>query len=196
MALRKTLQIGDPKLKKKNIRVKDFKSAKVKQVVKDLIDTMKKLELIGMAAPQIGENYRIFVTQPRKTKARNLPFKDKVRVYINPELVKVSKEKIVIWEGCGCVGTKEKFFGPVTRPREITVKAMDENGKKFQIHCDGILARVIEHELDHLNGIEFIEKVDDYGKLMHEEHYTRTVRNSPEAQRVAKVSILEVKEQY
>ncbi len=194
MTVRKTLQIGDRILKKKNKSVLNFTSSKVKQVVKDLIDTMKARNLIGIAAPQIGENYKIFVTQPRKTKLRNLPFKDKVRIYINPRLVKTTKEKVIIWEGCGCVGTTDMFFGPVTRSKEITVEAFDETGKKFQIHTDGIMARVILHELDHLNGIEFIEKVDDYRKLMHETHYTKTIRNSPEAQRVAKVSILEVKE--
>jgi len=73
-------------------------------------------------------------------------------------LVKSSKEKVVIWEGCGCVGQVDMFFGPVTRAKEITVEAFDENGKKFQIHTDGIMARVILHELDHLEGIEFVEK--------------------------------------
>lgn len=194
MAVKNTIQIGDPVLKRKNKVVSDFSDREVKKVVKDLIDTMKKRELIGMAAPQIGYNYKIFVTQPRKTKARNLTFKDKVRVYINPKLIKASKEKIVIWEGCGCVGVKDMFFGPVTRSKEITVQAQDENGKKFQIYTDGILARVILHELDHLEGIEFIEKVDDYKKLMHEAHYTKTIRNSEEAQKAAKVKILEVKE--
>lgn len=193
MAIKQTLQIGDPILKKENKVVIDFGEKKVKTVVKDLVDTMKKRELIGMAAPQIGYNYKIFVTQPRKTNARNLPFTDQLRIYINPKLVKSSKEQVVIWEGCGCVGTKDMFFGPVRRPKEVAVEAFDEKGKKFQIRCDGIIARVIQHELDHLNGIEFIEKVDDYKKLMHQVHYTKTVRNSPEAQIVAKLSILEVK---
>jgi peptide deformylase len=191
MAIKETIQIGDPILKKKNKVVKNFKDSKVKQVIKDLIDTMKKRELIGMAAPQIGYNYQIFVTQPRKTKARNLPFKDKIRIYINPKLVSNSKEKITIWEGCGCVGIKDMFFGPVKRPKVVTVEAYDENGNKFQLRADGIMGRVIQHEMDHLNGIEFIEKVDDYRKLMHEMHYTQNIRNSPAANKAAKVTILE-----
>src|SRR3989344_5875941 len=171
MTVRKTIQIGDPILKAKNKEIKNFKDPKVKKVIRDLTDTMVKLQLIGMAAPQIGKNYKIFITQPRKTKARNLLFKDELRVYINPKITKFSKEKVVIWEGCGCVGNEDKFFGPVTRPKEITVEAYDEKGEKFQIRCDGILARVIEHEMDHLDGIEFIEKVDNYKKLMHEVHH-------------------------
>jgi peptide deformylase len=193
MSVKKAIQIGDPILKAKNQTVKKFDDPRVKKVIKDLKDTMLGGTLIGIAAPQIGFNYRIFVTQPRKTKYRKLPFKDKLRVYINPKITKFSKEQIIIWEGCGCVGIKDMFFGPVKRPKEIIVEAFDEKGSKFQIRCDGILARVIQHETDHLNGIEFIEKVDDYKKLMHETHYTKTVRNSPEAQNAAKVTTLEYK---
>lgn len=194
MAVRKTIQIGDPVLKAKNKIVKNFSNAKVKRVIKDLIDTMIARQLIGIAAPQIGENYQIFVTQPRKTKARALPFKDKIRIYINPKITYSSKEKVVIWEGCGCVGVKDMFFGPVKRPKVVVVEAFDENSKKFQLKCDGILGRVIQHEMDHLNGIEFIEKVDDYKKLMHEMHYTKTIRNSKKQNRLARVTLLEFKE--
>jgi peptide deformylase len=165
----------------------------VKAVIRDLKDTMTKGTLIGIAAPQIGYNYRIFVTQPRKTKYRKLPFKDKIRVYVNPKITDSSKEQIIIWEGCGCVGIKDMFFGPVKRPKEITVEAFDEKGKRFQIRCNGILARVIQHEQDHLNGIEFIEKVDDYKKLMHETHYTKTIRNSEAQNQAAKVTVLDFK---
>lgn len=193
MPVRETIQIGDSRLKLKNKEVKNFKDPKVKKVIKDLIDTMQSRTLIGVAAPQIAYNYKIFVTQPRKTKYRKLPFKDKVRVYINPKISWSSKEQIIIWEGCGCVGIKDMFFGPVKRPKEIIVEAFDENGEKFQIRCDGILARVIQHEIDHLNGIEFIEKVDDYKKLMHEIYYTKTIRNSPEQNKASKVTVLEYK---
>ncbi len=194
MTVKPTLQLGDPKLKAENNEVKNLKSPKVKKVIKDLKDTLLSSTLIGIAAPQIGHNYKIFLTMPRKTKFRNLPFEDKLRVYINPKITKSSKEQIIIWEGCGCVGITDMFFGPVKRPREITVVALDEKGQKFQIRCDGILARVIQHEVDHLNGIEFIEKVDDYKKIMHQTHYTKKVRNSPEQDKAAKVSILEMKE--
>lgn len=191
MAIKKLLQIGDPILKNKNIVVKNFDDHKIKKVINDLKDTMVSGTLIGIAAPQIGYNYKIFLTQPRKTKYRKLPFKDKLRVYINPKIIKSSKEEIIIWEGCGCVGRKDMFFGPVKRPKEITVVAYDEKGKKFQIRCDGILARVILHEMDHLSGIEFTEKITDYKNLMHEEHYTKTIRNSPKQNAAAKVTILE-----
>src|SRR4030066_688800 len=165
MAVRKTIQIGDAKLKAENEVVVNFSNLKIKRVIKDLKDTMRKNDLIGMAAPQIGENYKLFITQPRKTKARKLSFTDKVRVYINPKVTKFSEKKNIIYEGCGSV-LKGNLFGPVERPRELTIQAWGEDGKKFQLQCNGILARVIQHEYDHLFGIEFTEKIYDYKKLM------------------------------
>ncbi len=70
------------------------------------------------------------------------------------------------------------IFGPVSRPYEIGVEALDENGNRFKLKCDGILARVIQHEYDHLMGFEFIQKVNDYGKIITEEHYRKNIRNS------------------
>lgn len=150
---------------------------------------MLKHDLIGLAAPQIGENYKIFVTQPRKTKARKLPQGDKFRVYINPKIAYFSKEESVLYEGCGSVlnGT---LFGPVKRPREIKIEAFDEVEQKFQVHCDGILARVIQHEYDHLQGVEFTEKVYDYKKLMAREFYIKNIRNSKPQLEASKITIL------
>ena len=193
MAIRTTIQIGDPRLKAKNVEVKDFSNPKVKKVIKDLKDTMRKHDLIGMAAPQIGENYKIFITQPRKTKARKLPFTDKVRVYINPKIIKFPKPQNIIYEGCGSV-LNGGLFGPVKRPKEVTIVATNEKGKNFQLRCDGILARVIQHEYDHMFGIEFTEKIDDYKKLIAREFYLKNIRNSKQQLDASKVNILEAKD--
>src|SRR4030042_3107817 len=134
MAVRKTIQIGDPRLKDKNQIIKNFNDSKVKKVIKDLRDTMIKNDLVGMAAPQIGYNFKIFITQPRKTKARKLPKGDKLRIYINPKIVKYSKEQNIIYEGCGSV-LNGNLFGPVKRSKEITIEAFNERKEKFQLHC-------------------------------------------------------------
>ena len=173
--VRKVIEAGNPKLKAKNKLVKDFKSPKVKKLIKDLLDTMYKTDLIGIAAPQIGENYMIFVTHPRNTGARKLVRADKLRVYINPKIVQKSKQKSVIYEGCGSLGD---IFGPVLRPKEILIEAFDETGQKFSLRCNGILARVIQHEYDHLRGIEFIQKVSDYNKVMAKKYYRKNIRLS------------------
>jgi peptide deformylase len=192
MAVRKTLQIGDPRLKQENLVVKDFNNPQVKKVIKDLRDSMIKNDLVGMAAPQIGCNYKIFITQPRKTKTRKLPKGDKLRVYINPRIVKFSKKENIAYEGCGSV-LHGNLFGPVKRPQEITIEANDENGDNFQLRCDGILSRVIQHENDHMTGIEFTEKIFDYRKLMSAEFYLKNIRNSKEQLEVSNITVVEYK---
>lgn len=191
MAVRKTLQIGDPKLKAKNTPVKEIKSTKVSKLIKDLTDTMRKNELVGIAAPQIGENYQAFITEVRKTKSRSVKEIDELRVFINPKITNFSKVENLIYEGCGSV-LNGNLFGPVKRPKEIIVEAIDKKGKRFQLKCDGLLARVIQHEYDHLNGIEFTEKVSDYKKLMDYEHYKKYIRKSPLQIANSKINLKEV----
>ena len=179
MAVRETTQIGDPRLKASNKRIKNFNDPVLKQLVEDLVDSMRAGGLIGMAAPQIGENYKVFVTEPRETKTRSADQTDELRVYINPVMVEESAEESIIYEGCGSV-IHGKLFGPVKRSREIVIEAFDIDGKKFRFRCDGILARVIQHEYDHLSGIEFTEKVSDYRKLMSVEFYLKNIKLSKE----------------
>jgi peptide deformylase len=177
MVARKVIMAGDPRLKAKNKLVKDYKSPKVQKLIKELIATNKKAGLIGIAASQIGENQMVFITHPVNTKERKLGKTDKLRVYINPKITYQSKKQNVIYEGCGSVADGA-IFGPVIRPEEIEVKAVDEKGQKFRLRADGILARVIQHENDHLHGIEFIQKVSDYSKIVVQAYYRKHIRNS------------------
>lgn len=180
MSVRETIQVGDPRLKAKNKPITAFNDPIVKRVVKDLIDTTRGTDLlIGLSGPQIGENYKIFVTEPRKTKFRTGDQVDELRVYICPKIIYRSAEKTIIYEGCGSF-LNGQLFGPVKRPKEITVEAINQVGKKFRLTCDGILARVIQHEYDHLDGIEFIEKIYDYKKLMNVDFYLKDIKNSKE----------------
>lgn len=178
MAVKKVIQAGNPKLKTNNKIVKDYKSLKIQKLIKDLISTNKSADLIGIAATQIGENYMAFITHCVNTKARKLGKTDRLRVYINPKITYKSKTQNLIYEGCGSVANGT-IFGPVIRPEEIGVEAIDEKGKKFSLRANGILARVIQHEYDHLQGIEFLEKVSDYSKIIAQEHYRKQIRNSP-----------------
>ena len=189
MAVRKSIQIGHKALKAKNRTIKDFNSAKLKQVVQDLKDTVEKEGLIGMAAPQIAENYKVFVTHPRKTKARS-EGRDKFRVYINPKITRFSSEKSIIYEGCGSV-LNGQLFGPVKRPKEITIEAYDKKGGKYQLRCNGILSRVIQHEYDHMLGIEFLEKIYDYKQMMTVDYYQKRIKNSKRQLSASKITVLE-----
>lgn len=192
MAIKKIIEIGHKLLKLDNKPITDFSSPALKKLLKDLTDTMNAVDLIGIAAPQIGQNYQVFLTQPRKTQSRKLSMADSLRVYINPKITYLSKEKNLIYEGCGCIPEKS-IFGPVVRSKEIEIEAQDETGAKFRIRCDGILARVILHEYDHLQGIEFLERVADNRKLLSWNIYKKTVRISKAQKDASKINNIEFK---
>ena len=192
MATRKVIMAGDPLLKAKNKLVKDVKFPKIQKLIKELIATNKKAGLIGIAASQIGENHMVFITYPVNTKERKLGKTDKLRVYINPKITYQSKKKNVIYEGCGSVADGA-IFGPVIRPEEVEVQALDERGQKFSLRANGILGRVIQHENDHLHGIEFIQKVSDYGKIVVQAYYRKNIRNSTLQKKNSLITKLEYK---
>ena len=192
MAIRQSIQIGHPTLKAPNKTFSDFTGPKLKQIVQDLVDTMRDANLIGIAAPQIAENYTVFITEPRETETRPKDQSDELRVYINPKIINASDEQVIIYEGCGSVlnGT---LFGPVIRPKEITVEAFDLDGKKFRFTADGILGRVIQHEYDHMLGVEFLEKVSDYKKMMTAEYYIKNIKNDPEHRKASAITVKKLK---
>ncbi len=159
MAIKKTIQIGDTVLRAKAEVVKDIKLKSVKNLITDLTDSMRANNLVGIAAPQIGKSLRIFVTEIRKTKFRKSDEVDKFRVFINPKIVSVSKKKIKDWEGCGSVA-EAGVFAMVSRPQSVMVEAYDEDGEKFSLKATGLLARVIQHENDHLDGVMFTDIAD------------------------------------
>src|SRR3989344_6399588 len=181
MAVRAILQIGNPLLKAQNAKVTDVNDPKVKQVIADLVETLRANELVGIAAPQIGENYCLFVTEPRETEVRPKDQSDELRVYVNPQVVFESEEQVEIWEGCGCVANGT-LFAPVVRPQVVTVEATDADDRKFRIKADGILGRVIQHEYDHLFGIEFVEKIKDKDlkRILSKEYYLKLIKPLPE----------------
>jgi len=173
MIIKEIIQIGNPILSQKSKPVVKIDSEKTQRVIKNLIDSIRYHNLIGIAASQIGEKLRVFVTEVRKTKYRSLE-KDKLRVYINPKIVWSSKKEVVIYEGCGSVAYA-KLFAPVRRPEKIIIEAFDERGNKFKLEADGMLGRVIQHEYDHLDGIEFTEKILDIRKIMSSEEYKKRI---------------------
>ncbi len=177
MVFKDLKQIGDDLLKMKLIPVENFNDPELLELIINLKETLYSHELVGIASNQIGGRYRLFVTEVRKTKFRNPPKVDEFRVYINPELVSVSDEKEEVYEGCGSVAYS-KLFAPVERPKVIKIKAIDMNGEEFILEAEGLLSRVIQHEMDHLANIEFIEKVTDWSRAMSSEEYRRNNQNN------------------
>ncbi|MBI2446820.1 MAG: peptide deformylase [Parcubacteria group bacterium] len=148
----KITQEGDPILRKKSEAVKNPENPEVKKLITDMVVTMKRASGIGLAAPQVGHSLRIFTVN----------IEDKIYVFINPEIKDISEEKIPFEEGCLSV---QKIWGSVIRPKKLTIKALNENGKKVKIRAKGLLARVIQHEMDHLNGTLFIDKAEKLSKI-------------------------------
>lgn len=148
----KIIQEGDPVLRKKAEAVKDPRAPEIQKLIEDMTLTMKMANGIGLAAPQVGRSLRLFTAD----------VEGEIYVFINPEIKDFGDDKIPFEEGCLSV---QKTWGPVVRPKKLTVKAFDENGKPVKIRAKGLLARVIGHEMDHLNGILFIDKAEKLSKI-------------------------------
>lgn len=171
MTARTTIQIGDSKLleRAKPVTNREIRGKLLLRATTDLVDTMRKGELVGIAAPQIGITKRLFVTEIRKTKYRSESL-DILRVFINPRITWVSKAKVSMYEGCGSVNGGN-LFGEVARPKNIEIAYLNERGEKHRQKFVGLLSRVIQHEYDHLNGILFTERVTDPRTYMDRKHY-------------------------
>lgn len=164
------VQIGNPILRKKAKAVVFPLTKEIKKTIHELVRSMQETNLVGMAAPQIGQGIRIFVTELRETTTRNSEAKDVVRVFINPRILSYSKKKVAGYEGCGSIAYAG-LFGSVQRPDGVVISAQDIQGKKFTLRAKGLLARVIQHEYDHLDGIIFLDRMKNMDTLMSREEY-------------------------
>lgn len=149
MAIRKVVKYGEESLRQPSKEVHKV-SQKIKNLVEDLLDTMYKENGVGLAAPQIGENLRVFVID---VSTNNEPLNPKV--FINPKIIKKSGACI---SHEGCLSFPEAFTD-VKRYANVMIKALDANGRSFVMEAkDGsLLARAIQHEFDHLDGVLFID---------------------------------------
>ncbi len=147
MAIRIVREYGDEILTKKSREVQVV-DEKVKELVDDMIETLHKYNGVGLAAPQIGVLKRIVVIDLYEEDTE-------VFVLINPEIIEKKGEQTVE-EGCLSFPNQ---YGKIVRPEEITIKALDKNGKKIKLLGKGLLAQAIAHEIDHLNGELFIHKI-------------------------------------
>lgn len=146
MAIRNIRKNGDEILRKKSREVEKV-DEKIKELVKDMLETMYKNNGVGLAAPQVGILKRVVVIDLYDN---NGPI-----VLINPEIIKEKGEQEVV-EGCLSFPNQ---FAKIIRPAEVTVKALDEDGKEIKIKAKELLAQAISHEVDHLEGILFVDKI-------------------------------------
>jgi len=122
-----------------------YSKKEVRELVKTMRQAMQEAEGIGLSANQIGMNIKVFVAK----------VENKFYAVFNPELTQLSKEKISLDEGCLSI---PGLYGAVERPERVVLKGLDQNGKSLKIKAWGLLARVFQHEVDHLSGKLFIDK--------------------------------------
>ena len=153
MAIREIIQLGDERLKKVSEEVKDVNE--IKDLLKDLEDTLATVEGIGLAAPQIGVNKKVTL----------IDFRDGVNRYvlINPKVVKTSKKTAVDYEGCLSFVMHE---GLVERPVKVEVEALNEKGELMYYKVDDLLGRCFLHEIDHLEGIMYTDRATELYELI------------------------------
>lgn len=160
MSILKIAQIGHPVLIKKAeaIPVEEITTPKIQQLIDNMIDTLHRENGVGLAAPQVHQSKRIIVVERASLKNTRIKVKVPLTIVINPEIVKKSKEKLLDWEGCFSIA-HGKIRGTVPRHTRIIVTGYDRNSKKIRFMARSLRARILQHEIDHLDGIFFIERM-------------------------------------
>ena len=150
MALRPIIILPDPKLRlvsKKIERVDDD----LRRLIDDMIETMHDAPGVGLAAIQVAEPLRLLVVDTAKKEEPPDP-----QVFINPEIVWSSEERSTYEEGCLSI---PEYYAEVERPASVRARALDREGKPREVLAEGLLATVIQHEIDHLDGVLFIDHI-------------------------------------
>ncbi|MDR2746963.1 MAG: peptide deformylase [Treponema sp.] len=142
------ITLGNDLLRQKAEQIKPI-GEEYKKIAAEMIDALHEGKGVGLAGPQVGLMKRIFVVHVE----RDIP-----RVFINPTITMTSQEQIKYEEGCLSI---PGIYADVTRPESIQVQAWNERGRPFTLDADGILARVILHEYDHLEGTLFIDRLSE-----------------------------------
>lgn len=152
MAVLPIRTLPDPVLKQKAKRVRTIDGS-IRKLIRDMIETMRSEPgRVGLAAPQIGIPLRVIVI--------GIPEEEDIAI-INPEIVRRRGERLID-EGCLSV---PGYFGQIKRAEAVTVKGRDQNGKEIRIKADGLLAQALEHEIDHLNGVIYLDHLESMEQL-------------------------------
>jgi len=160
MAIRTMRHLPDPVLRQKAKKVSVIDSS-IQRLIDDMIETMQASKGVGLAAPQVGVSLRVVVVQ--------MPGSEEPVAIINPKIVKRSGEREVT-EGCLSV---PGYAGEIKRSISVTVKGRNRQGEAIRLKTTGLMAEALEHELDHLNGILYIDHIESQDKLHKIEPETR-----------------------
>jgi peptide deformylase len=170
MSILKVARMGHPVLRAKARPVEraDMRTPAFQKLVDDMIDTMIEYHGVGLAAPQVHEDVRLFVAAIADDDERAEEMEP--IAIINPEITPVGNETIDDWEGCLSI---PDIRGRVPRFREIRVKAFNRDGERIELHARGFSARVLQHETDHLDGVLFFDRMKSFESLTFLDEYSR-----------------------
>ena len=159
MAVREIITSENPVLRRKAKKTNKI-TPQLQTLVDDMVETLHAAEGLGLAAPQVAVSERLFVAEIEESEEH--PGSGKLYVVFNPEYVFRSDEKMDGTEGCLSI---PGWAGEVTRHHKVVIKGLDRYGKRIRIEAQGLLARVFQHEIDHLDGVLFTDRITDPEKI-------------------------------
>ena len=175
MSIRKIVTVPTPVLREKAKPVRQI-TPDIETLIDDMIETMREAPGVGLAAPQVGVGMQVIVVEHAEGSENDEPDADgdtepepkpkKLYAVINPEITRQSKETELGNEGCLSIPS---YMGEVERYNIVTVKGLDRHGKSFKLKAKGWMARIFQHEIDHINGVLFIDRSEKVWKIEPEE---------------------------
>jgi peptide deformylase len=170
--IRSIVQLPDPVLRKISSPVEKIDD-EIRKLIADMFETMYDAPGVGLAAVQIGVPKRVVTIDATRGDEEKMPM-----VFINPEIVSASGDKDSKEEGCLSIA---EFYEEVERPSAVKVRYMDEKGKTKEIEADGLLARALQHEIDHLNGVLFIDHISKLKRDRVTKKFTKAAKTGKRA---------------
>ena len=172
MAVLKIAKLGNPVLRQiaKQVDLKGLtdQQGEVQGFIDDMIDTMREEDGVGLAAPQVNRSQQIVVLEYENNERYPDESSIPVTVLVNPVLSDYGEEKVLGWESCLSL---VDFRGLVPRSTSVTLKAYDRDGDRIEKRATGFEAVVLQHEIDHLNGKVFLDRMEDLTKLTYQEEF-------------------------
>jgi peptide deformylase len=168
MPVRTITKMGHPVLRQpaREVDAAGLRSPEVRQLIDDMLETMQGANGAGLAAPQVFESLRILVAHRPVRKKEGEDEVDTSVVLVNPRILKASREGYADWEGCLSI---PGIWGMVPRHHSIVVEAWDRDAKRVTLKAEGYFARILQHEIDHLDGILFLDRMEDMKTLTYTE---------------------------
>jgi peptide deformylase len=163
MAVREIVRLPEPVLRRKARKVTQFDN-ELQVLIDDMVETMRAAPGVGLAAPQVDVSYRVIVVEFGDEENEEAPLK--LYTVVNPEIKRLSSESVVGTEGCLSI---PGIAGEVERSESITIRGLNRKGQPLTIKANGWLARIFQHEIDHLEGILFVDRADHVWQINEED---------------------------